>query len=125
MANMGEDFLIDNEYSNISRQELNTYYDEKGRAHYHLQTQVSLDEAIRQVEYDNEVAGGRLGKGSDEMVIMAEIPLELWSLDPLLRKAAFFKDQGDKALYTHYLNMFLQLQPKLKPDFQRRIFVTK
>ena len=119
-----DDYVIDNANSNITYQDLTTEWDPSGKARYHLRTTVSLDEAIRRAQYDNEM-GGRVGKGSDEVVIQAEIPLELWSLDPLLKKAAFFRAQGDKALYTHYFKMFLDLQPKLKVDFQKRIFVTR
>ncbi len=121
---MNEDYMIDNSFSNISRQELDTELDENGKMRYHVRTVVSMDEAIDRVKYDNEM-GGRIGKGSDEVLIKAEIPLELWSLDPLLKKAAFFKAMGDKALYTHYFNMFLQLQPQLRPDFQKRIFTVR
>ena len=117
-------YMIDNSCSNITRQEFDTFFDEQGKAQYRLRTTVSLDDAINRVKYDNEM-GGRIGKGSDEVLIKAEIPLELWSLDPLLKKAAFFKSVGDKALYTHYFNMFLQLQPQLKTDFKQRIFTVR
>lgn len=122
---MDNRYPIDNKDSNICYQDLTTEWDEFGKARYHLQTRVSLDEAIRQVQFDNERLGGRLGKGSDEVIIQAEIPLELWALDPLLKKAAFFREHGDIAHFTHYFKMFLDLQPQLAPDFQKRIYTVR
>ena len=122
---MDNRYPIDNKDSNICYQDLTTEWDEFGKARYHLQTRVSLDEAIRQVQFDNERLGGRLGKGSDEVIIQAEIPLELWALDPLLKRAAFFREHGDIAHFTHYFKMFLDLQPQLAPDFQKRIYTVR
>ena len=113
-----------NEPSNVIGQEFETEFDEKGREQYHLQTTVSLDDAINQAKYDNEM-GGRIGKGSDEVLIKAEIPMEMWALDPMLKKAAFFKAQGDIAHYTHYFDMFLRLNPQFKVEYRPKFFTTR
>ena len=113
-----------NDPSNITYQTFNTEFDENGKERYHLRTTVSLDDAINKVQYDNDM-GGRIGKGSDEVLIKAEIPMELWALDPMLKKAAFFRAQGDIANYTHYFDMFLRLNPQFKTEFKQRIFTTR
>lgn len=113
-----------NEPSNVNLQEFDTEFDENGREKYHLRTTISLDDAIDQVQRDNEF-GGRIGTGSDEVLIKAEIPMELWSLDPMLRKASFFRAQGDIAHYTHYFDMFLRLNPQFKVEYKQRIFTTR
>ncbi len=117
--------VIDNNDSNIIRQELNSRIDPAtGKRQIHLRTEVSADEAIRQVQLDNE-NGGRIGSGSDEMMIACEIPSELWAYDPLLKKAMFYKLHGEKALYVHYLRQFMKLNQKLCPVYHRRVFTTK
>ncbi len=121
---MKEHLDDNNQPSNITYQTLDTEFDETGKEKYHLRTTVSLDDAINQVKYDNEM-GGRIGKGSDEVLIKAEIPLELWTYDPMLQKAAFFRAIGDIAHYTHYFDMFLRLNPQFKTEFQQRIFTTR
>ena len=113
-----------NEPSNINRQEFETEFDENGKERYHLQTTVSLDSAIDQAKYDSEM-GGRLGTGSDEVLIKAEIPMELWALDPMLKKAAFFRAQGDIAHYTHYFDMFLRLNPQFKVEYRPKYYTTR
>jgi len=113
-----------NEPSNVSRQEFETEYDENGKRRYHLRTTISLDDAINQAKYDNEM-GGRIGKGSDEVLIKAEIPMELWALDPMLKKAMFFRAQGDIAHYTHYFDMFLRLNPQFKVEYKQKYFTTR
>ena len=113
-----------NEPSNVNRQEFDTEFDADGKERYHLKTTISLDDAINQVKMDNEM-GGRLGSGSDEVLIKAEIPMELWTLDPMLRKAAFFRMQGDIAHYTHYFDMFLRLNPQFKVEYRPKYFTTK
>ena len=117
-------YMIDNSCSNISRQEFDTEFDENGKPLYHVRTTVSLDEAIDKAKFDNEM-GGRIGKGSDEVLIKAEIPMELWALDPMLKKAAFFRAQGDIAHYTHYFDMFLRLNPQFRVEFKPKYFTTK
>ena len=112
------------EPSNVNRQEFDTEFDEKGNEQYHLRTTIALDDAIDQAKYDSEM-GGRLGTGSDEGLIKAEIPMELWTLDPMLRKAAFFRMQGDIAHYTHYFDMFLRLNPQFKVEYRPKYFTTK
>lgn len=113
-----------NEPSNVNRQEFDTEFDENGQERYHLKTTISLDDAIEQVKRDNE-AGGRIGTGSDEVLIKAEIPMELWTLDPMLRKAAFYKAAGDVAHYTHYFDMFLRLNPQFKVEYRPKYFTTR
>ena len=107
--------------SNINRQELTSEYDSDGKLNIRLQTTVDFTAALEQVARDNE-AGGRVGSGSDEMVISCEIPDELWALDPLLKKASFFAHMGDRANYTHYLRQFMKLHPKLCPTFRRKYY---
>lgn len=110
--------------SNVTRQEFDTEFDENGNERYHLRTTISLDDAINQAKLDSEM-GGRIGTGSDEVLIKAEIPMELWALDPMLRKAAFFRSQGDMAHYTHYFDMFLRLNPQFKVEYKKKFFTTK
>jgi len=112
------------EPSNVIGQEFETEIDESGKEQYHLRTTISLDDAIDQAKYDTEM-GGRLGTGSDEVLIKAEIPMELWALDPMLKKAAFFRAQGDIAHYTHYFDMFLRLNPQFKVEFRPKFFTTR
>ena len=112
------------EPSNVNRQEFDTEFDADGKERYHLKTTISLDDAINQVKMDNEM-GGRLGTGSDEVLIKAEIPMELWTLDPMLRKAAFYRSVGDVAHYTHYFDMFLRLNPQFKVEYKKKFFTTK
>ena len=112
------------EPSNINRQEFETEFDENGKERYHLQTTVSLDNAIDQAKYDSEM-GGRLGTGSDEVLIKAEIPIELWALDPMLKRAAEFRAQGDIAHYTHYFDMFLRLNPQFKVEYRPKYYTTR
>ena len=121
---MEEEYRIENEISNITRQEFDTEYDENGKPRYHLRTTISLDDAIDQAKYDSEM-GGRIGTGSDEVLIKAEIPMELWALDPMLKKAAFFRMQGDIAHYTHYFDMFLRLNPQFKVEYRPKYYTTK
>ena len=118
------DLLNDNQPSNVTRQEFDTEFDENGNERYHLRTTISLDDAINQARYDSEM-GGRIGTGSDEVLIKAEIPMELWTLDPMLRKAAFFRSIGDVAHYTHYFDMFLRLNPQFKVEYKQKYFTTK
>lgn len=117
-------YMIENEPSNVNRQEFDTEYDEDGKRRYHLRTTIALDDAIEQAKLDNEM-GGRLGTGSDEVLIKAEIPVELWTLDPMLRKAAFYRSVGDIAHYTHYFDMFLRLNPQFKVEYRPKYFTTK
>ena len=112
------------EPSNVIGQEFETEFDEKGKERYHLKTTISLDKAIDQAKYDSEM-GGRLGTGSDEVLIKAEIPMELWALDPMLKKATFFRMQGDIAHYTHYFDMFLRLNPQFKVEYRPKYFTTR
>jgi len=112
------------EPTNVSRQEFDTEFDADGKEQYRLRTTISLDDAINQAKYDSEM-GGRLGSGSDEVLIKAEIPMELWSLDPMLKKAAFFRAQGDIAHYTHYFDMFLRLNPQFKVEYRPKFFTTR
>ena len=87
----------------------------------HLKTVVDCSEAIEAAKLASE-AGGRIGKGSDEIVVTAQIPNELYGLDPLLKKAMFFKHMGDKAMCTHYTRMFLQLNPQFKVAVSKKFF---
>lgn len=119
-----EEYMIENKPSNVNRQEFDTEYDEDGKRRYHLRTTISLDDAIEQAKYDSEM-GGRLGTGSDEVLIKAEIPMELWTLDPMLRKATFYRSVGDIAHYTHYFDMFLRLNPQFKVEYRPKYFTTK
>lgn len=113
-----------NQPSNINYQTLDTEFDENGKERYHLRTTVSLDDAIEQAKYDSEM-GGRIGTGSDEVLIKAEIPMELWALDPMLKKASFFRMQGDVAHFTHYFDMFLRLNPQFKVEYRQKYFTTR
>ena len=115
---------MENEISNVNLQTFDTELDENGKNRYHLRTTISLDDAINQVKYDNEM-GGRIGSGSDEVLIKAEIPMELWALDPMLRKAMFFRQHGDIAHYTHYFDMFLRLNPQFKVEYKQKFFTTR
>ncbi len=119
-----ENYTIENDYSNVNRQDLDTEFDENGKPRYHLRTTISLDDAIEQAKRDSE-AGGRVGTGSDEVLIKAEIPVELWALDPMLKKAAFYRSVGDIAHYTHYFDMFLRLNPQFKVEYRPKFFTTR
>ena len=119
-----EEQQYNNEPSNISYQTFESELDESGKERYRLRTTVSLDDAINQVKFDNDM-GGRIGTGSDEVMIKAEIPMELWALDPMLQKASFYRAQGDMAHFTHYFDMFLRLNPQFKTEYKQRIFTTR
>ena len=119
-----DDFDNTNEPSNITYQTFDSEFDEDGKERYRLRTTVSLDDAIEQARLDSEM-GGRVGEGSDEVLIKAEIPMELWALDPMLQKAAFFRAQGDVAHYTHYFDMFLRLNPQFKVEYRPKYFTTR
>lgn len=106
----------------IQRQELNCIDDDKGTIHLH--TVVSTDEAIEHTRRDSE-CGGRIGKGSDSIMIGAEIPAELFTYDPLLRHAMQARQMGDIPEYTHYIRMFMKLNPQFVPIHDRRIFTTR
>jgi len=115
---------MEQDISNVNLQTFDTEFDEHGNERYHLRTTISLDDTIDKVKYDNEM-GGRIGTGSDEVLIKAEIPMELWALDPMLKKAMFFRAQGDIAHYTHYFDMFLRLNPQFKVEYKQKYFTTR
>lgn len=85
---------------------------------------VSLKEALEEVERARE-AGGRIGTGSNEKCMLFRVPQELWVLDPLLKKADFYRRHGDMGQYTRYIRMWMKLNPKLCVPYERRIFATR
>ncbi len=103
----------------IKRQELTSLGDDKGTVH--LRTTVSLDEAIDETIKTSEY-GNRIGSGSDEVVVAAQIPDELFTYDPLLKKALIARKNGDIAEYTHYIRSFLKINPQFVPLKSRKYF---
>ena len=104
----------------IARQEFNVV-DDAGDRKYHLKTTVDCSDAIAAAKAASDM-GGRIGSGSDEVIITAQIPDELYALDPMLKKAMFFRSIGDKAQYVHYMRMFLKLNPKFKVEVSKKFY---
>lgn len=105
----------------IAKQELHTDVDSNGMENYYLRTTVDCREAIEAAKLASEM-GGRIGKGSDEIVVSAQIPNELYSLDPLLKTAMAFLRMGDRAMCVHYTRMFLKLNPWFKVNVRKKYF---
>lgn len=106
----------------IIKQEIDSLNDDKRTTR--LKTTVSIDEALEEVEKAN-LTGGRIGHGSDEVVTLFKVPQELWTLDPLLRKAQFYRRNGDMGQFTKYIKMWMKLNPQLCVKQQRRVFATR
>lgn len=102
----------------ITQRDLNVI-DENGMESYYLKTTVDCSDAIAAAKAASE-AGGRVGKGSDEVVVIAQIPDELYALDPMLRKAMFYRSIGDNAQYVHWVRAFLQLNPAFKVTVSKK-----
>lgn len=104
----------------IARQEFNVV-DDAGDRKYHLKTTVDCSDAIAAAKAASEM-GGRVGKGSDEVVVIAQIPDELYALDPMLKKAMFFRSIGDNAQAVHWTREFLRLNPAFKVEVSRKYY---
>ena len=104
----------------ITQRDLNVI-DENGIESYHLRTTVDCSDAIAAAKAASE-AGGRVGKGSDEVVVIAQIPDELYALDPMLKKAMFFRSIGDNAQAVHWTREFLRLNPAFKVTVSKKFY---
>lgn len=107
----------------IIKRELTTLNDSKHTTR--LKTTVDYGGALDEVREAIECGNGRIGNGSGEMCIMFKVPEEAWALDPLLKKAQFFRRHGDEGQFNHYLRMWMKLNPKLCIPFQPKLYVTK
>lgn len=104
----------------ITQRNLNVM-DENGKEAYLLKTTVDCSDAIAAAKAASE-AGGRVGKGSDEVVVIAQIPDELYALDPMLKKAMFFRSIGDNAQAVHWTREFLRLNPAFKVNVSKKFY---
>mgnify|MGYP000004987161 CR=1 FL=1 len=104
----------------IYEQKLTDLNDGKGGVA--LTNKVDLRDALDAVEI-SKIVGNTINQGkSDEKQIMFAIPQELWTLDPTLRLATFYRSVGEEAKYVAQIRKWTKENPRLCMEHERRFF---